>query len=214
MARPASWTSCTALALWCALSGAPLHAQAATSPLPDPDKKNVHLKGKSAERRAKAQAPKEAEASPKVEAVTVHAAFNSARARIAPNLGAVAYRMGQAQISTTPGGENAAFNQVLLRMPGVVMDSFGEEHVRGEHGGLTYRINGVLLPEGLNGFGQELDTRIIDSVTLMTGTLPAQFGFRTAGIVDVTAKSGNSLNNREISLYGGSYNSFNPSFQV
>lgn len=51
--------------------------------------------------------------------------------------------------------------------------------MRGEHGGLTYRVNGVLLPEGLNGFGQDLDTPIIQSVDLLTGTLPAQFGFRT-----------------------------------
>ncbi|GBR55458.1 outer membrane receptor for iron transport [Neokomagataea thailandica NBRC 106555] len=99
-------------------------------------------------------------------------------------------------------------------MPGVVLDSYGEVHVRGEHGGLTYSVNGVLLPEGLNGFGQELDTRIIQSVSLLTGTLPAQFGFRTAGIVDVTTKTGDTLKNNQLSLYGGSYNTFNPSIQL
>ena len=71
----------------------------------------------------------------------------------------------------------------------MVQDSFGQVHVRGEHNNLTYRVNGILLPEGLNGFGQELDTRLIQSVTLIDGTLPAEFGFRTAGIVDVTTKS-------------------------
>lgn len=216
-----------ALAVWCALPVAQSCAETLPLVHAGQNKTSGHLKAAASpsgtlpasgqHKETQGGRPSQHQmdvAAGKTESVTVHAAFNSARARIAPNLGAVAYRMGQAQINTTPGGENAAFNQVLLRMPGVVMDSFGEEHVRGEHGGLTYRINGVLLPEGLNGFGQELDTRIIDSVTLMTGTLPAQFGFRTAGIVDVTAKSGNSLNNREVSLYGGSYNSFNPSFQV
>lgn len=151
---------------------------------------------------------------PAPEQISVTGHLNRERARIFPDLGAVDYTIDQHQITTTPGGQNAAFNQILLRVPGVVLDSYGEVHVRGEHGGLTYRINGVLLPEGLNGFGQELDTRIIQSVDLLTGTLPAQFGFRTAGVVDVTTKTGDSLKHNQVSLYGGSYNTFVPSVQL
>jgi outer membrane receptor protein involved in Fe transport len=138
--------------------------------------------------------------------------FISGQAQIAPSLGAVANVMGPQQIEAIPQGENAPFQQALVRFPGVVMDSYGQEHVRGEHGDLTYRVNGVLLPEGLNGFGQELDTHLIQSVTLMDGALPAQFGFRTAGIIDVTTKSGDTLQNNELSLYGGSNDTFEPSF--
>ncbi|WP_231098565.1 TonB-dependent receptor [Gluconobacter oxydans] len=151
---------------------------------------------------------------PAPEQISVTGHLNRERARIFPGLGAVDYTIDQHQITTTPGGQNAAFNQILLRVPGVVLDSYGEVHVRGEHGGLTYRVNGVLLPEGLNGFGQELDTRIIQSVDLLTGTLPAQFGFRTAGVVDVTTKTGDSLKHNQVSLYGGSYNTFVPSVQL
>jgi hypothetical protein len=110
-------------------------------------------------------------------------------------------------------GENASFQQVILQAPGVVQEEFGEVHVRGDHGDLQYRVNGVLLPESLNGFGQEIDTHLIHSVTLITGTMPAQFGDRTAGIFDVTTKTGSQLNGAEFSLYGGSYDTFNPSFQ-
>ncbi|MFT8611072.1 MAG: TonB-dependent receptor, partial [Gluconobacter oxydans] len=151
---------------------------------------------------------------PAPEQISVTGHLNRERARIFPGLGAVDYTIDQHQITTTPGGQNAAFNQILLRVPGVVLDSYGEVHVRGEHGGLTYRVNGVLLPEGLNGFGQELDTRIIQSVDLLTGTLPAQFGFRTAGVVDVTTKTGDNLKHNQVSLYGGSYNTFVPSVQL
>ena len=35
-----------------------------------------------------------------------------------------------------------------------------------------------------------------------------------AGIVDVTTKSGDTLNHNELSLYGGSYDTFQPSAQV
>ncbi|GAN91556.1 TonB-dependent outer membrane colicin I receptor [Gluconobacter frateurii M-2] len=148
------------------------------------------------------------------EHINVVGHLNRERARIFPGLGAVDYNIDQRQITSTPGGQNAAFSQILLRVPGVVLDSYGEVHVRGEHGGLSYRVNGVLLPEGLNGFGQELDTRIIQSVDLLTGTLPAQFGFRTAGVVDVTTKTGDSLKHNQVSLYGGSYNTFVPSLQL
>ena len=150
----------------------------------------------------------------RLENVVVKSTLDQAIIQIAPSLGAVTYQIGPEQIQSTPQGENAPFQQILLRAPGVVMDSFGQVHVRGEHGNLTYRINGVLLPEGLNGFSQELDSHLIQSVTLIDGSLPAQFGFHTAGIVDVTTKSGETLKNNEISLYGGSYNTFQQSIEL
>lgn len=145
--------------------------------------------------------------------VYVTSDLDATRDQIAPPLGAQTYTIGPNQIENTPQGENATFQQVLLRAPGVVEDSYGQVHVRGEHANLTYRVNGILLPEGLNGFGQELDTHLIDSATLIDGSLPAQFGFRTAGIVDVTTKSGDSLTGNEISLYGGGHETFQPSAQ-
>jgi outer membrane receptor protein involved in Fe transport len=146
--------------------------------------------------------------------VVVTSELDQQRDLIAPSLGATTYQEGPKEINALPGGSNAPFQSVLLRAPGVVEDSFGQEHVRGEHANLTYRVNGVLLPEPLNGFGQELDTRLIESVTLIDGSLPAQFGFHTAGIVDVTTKSGATLNHNELSLYGGSYDTIQPSVQL
>ena len=146
--------------------------------------------------------------------VVVTADLDAAREQIAPSLGAVTYTIGANQIAAMGQGENASFQQVLLQAPGVVQEEFGEIHVRGDHGDLQYRINGVLLPESLNGFGQEIDPHLIHSVTLITGTLPAQFGDRTAGIIDVTTKAGYQLNGAEFSLYGGSYDTFHPSLQL
>ncbi len=143
--------------------------------------------------------------------MTVVGHLNVAREQIAPDLGAVTYAMDQSQIQATSQGENSSFQQVLLHAPGVVQDEFGEEHIRGDHGDVQYRLNGVLLPEGLNGFGQEIDPHLINSVTLITGTLPAQFGDRTAGIFDVTTRTGAQLNGNDVSIYGGSYDTLHPS---
>lgn len=155
-----------------------------------------------------------AEESSKMKEVLVTADLDRSREQIAPALGAVKYTIGPNQIEAIPGGENAPLQQVLLRAPGVVEDSFGQLHVRGEHANITYRVNGVLLPQPINVFGQELDTRIINSVTLIDGTLPAEFGLHTAGIIDVTTKSGASLTHNELSLYGGSYDTIQPSLQL
>ncbi|HEX4055901.1 MAG TPA: TonB-dependent receptor [Tepidisphaeraceae bacterium] len=146
--------------------------------------------------------------------VLVTSDLDLSRDQIAPSLGATTYTEGPNQIESIPEGDNATFQQVLLRDPGVVMDSFGQEHVRGEHANTTYRVDGVLLPQPINTFGQELDTHMIESVTLIDGSLPAQFGFHTAGIIDVTSKSGQALQGGEISLYGGGYDTYEPSVDL
>ena len=132
------------------------------------------------------------------------------REQIVPSLGASAYAVSSARIDDQIQGANSPFNQVLLRTPSVAQDSYGQVHLRGEHANLQYRINDVLLPEGLGGFGQELDTRFVDQMQVIAGTLPAQFGFRTAGVIDIHTRSGAYLNGGEVDLHGGSHDSFRP----
>ncbi|MBV9490871.1 MAG: TonB-dependent receptor [Verrucomicrobia bacterium] len=145
--------------------------------------------------------------------VTVVGQLNEARDQIVPYLGATRYSIGQPQIQTQSQGENAPFNQVILRAPGVVQDSFGQLHVRDEHANLQFRIDDVLIPEGISGFGQEIDTRLVDNVSLIVGSLPAQFGFRTSGIIDIHTKEGAALNGGQLSFYGGSHETLNPSVE-
>ena len=47
----------------------------------------------------------------------------------------------------------------------------------------------------------------------MTGSLPAEYGFRTAGIVDIQTKSGAALNGGSVEIFGGSYDTIRPSFE-
>lgn len=133
------------------------------------------------------------------------------RSEIQPSLGATRYDFGRTAISNTPQGENAPLNQVLLRAPGVVQDGFGQIHVRGDHGSLQYRLDGVQLPEGLSLFSQILSPRFAESLSLITGSLPAQYGLRTAGVVDIGVKSGTTNPGGELSFMGGSYNWVQPS---
>jgi outer membrane receptor protein involved in Fe transport len=133
-----------------------------------------------------------------------------ARSSIQPSLGATAYDFTQRTIENVPLGENAPLNQVLLRAPGVVQDSFGQIHVRGDHGNVQYRLDGVQLPQGLSLFNNILATRYANQMSLLTGALPAQFGLHTAGIVDITLKSGSTDPGGEASLTGGSRDYIQP----
>ena len=146
--------------------------------------------------------------------VTVIGSLDDKRNDIVPNLGATSYGISQNQIANQSQGSDASFNQTLLRVPGFAQDSYGQLHVRGEHANLQFRINDVLLPEGIAGFGQELDTRFVDNLQVITGSLPAQYGIRTAGIIDIHTKSGAFNNGDELGFYGGSDNTYRPSGEL
>jgi outer membrane receptor protein involved in Fe transport len=148
-----------------------------------------------------------------VETVTVTAQkLTDARNGIQTQLGASTYKITADEIEAQPGGDNNLLNQVILQAPGVAQDSFGQLHIRGEHNGLQYRLNGIIIPEGISVFGQTLDPRLAGSVSLITGALPAEYGLRTAGIIDVQTKSGEFAPGGEVSIYGGSHGEIEPSF--
>lgn len=139
--------------------------------------------------------------------------LDEARNELSPQTGTSAYVIDGADIARMPQGANTSFNQVLEQAPGVARDSFGQVHVRGEHANLQYRLDGILLPEGISGFGQVIDSRIVDRVQLLTGTLPAQYGYRTAGIVDIQTKNGAYEQGGLFDLWGGSHGTIQPSLQ-
>ena len=140
--------------------------------------------------------------------------LDRAREAIVPSLGASQFQISRDQILAEAGGGNASFNNVLLRAPGMAQDSFGQLHLRGEHANMQYRINDILLPEGISGFGQELDTRFVDTVAVLTGSLPAQYGYRTAGVIDIHTKNGANANGGSLTFYGGSFNTVRSAFEL
>jgi outer membrane receptor protein involved in Fe transport len=162
---------------------------------------------------APASAPPSPAAPAPTTIVVTASRLNAARETIEPSLGATDYSVTNAAIQTLPGGDNQQLNQVVLQLPGVVQDSFGQIHVRDDHNGIQYRINGVILPEGISVFGQTLSPRLVEKLDLLTGALPAQYGLQTAGIINITTKSGVFNNGGEVSVYGGSHGTYEPSFE-
>jgi len=139
--------------------------------------------------------------------------LDEARNGIQTQTGASTYVIDQQALDNQPGGTNNPLNQVLLQAPGVAQDSFGQIHIRGEHNNLQYRLNGIILPEGISVFGQTLNPRLADQVELITGALPAEYGLRTAGIIDIRTKDGAFEPGGSVSIYGGSHGTLEPSFE-
>ncbi len=139
------------------------------------------------------------------------------RTAIPPTVGTSTYEITNGAIDDQPGGEHRPLTQILLQAPGITQDSsnLGGIHVRHQMENVQYRINGVPLPEGAIVFGQSggLSPRLASSVVLLTGALPAEYGLRTSGIVDIRTRSGAFEHGGHVSLYGGSHGWIEPSVE-
>ncbi len=142
--------------------------------------------------------------------------LKNARIELSPKVGTTVYTIDTKTVDALGQGADTSFDEVLLHLPGVDKDSkaSGSLHVRDDHGNVQYRVNGVQLPENISGFGTSIDTRFVDRIDFLTGALPAQYGLRTAGIVEIETKEGKITPGGEISLGFGSHSQFEPSAQV
>ena len=195
-------------ALAAALPAFPAIAQEAPAPPTTP--------GPAAANRSDVQqsASKSAAPTPEGGIVITGRRLDVARDAITPSLGASQYTFDKEALDKQPGGTNLSLNKSLLQAPGVVQDSYGLIHVRNEHGNLQYRLNGVIVPESISGFGTTFDQKIASSIQLITGTLPAQYGYRTAGVVNFKTESGLLRNGGDAGIYGGSFGWIEPSASV
>ena len=141
------------------------------------------------------------------------ATLDRARDAIFTRAGANVTDLGKEGIDLLPQGANRPFEQVVLTLPGVALDTHaqGGFHIRNEHANVQYRLNGIMLPEsGIAGFGQFLETSLVGNIALLDGALPAQYGLRTAGILDITTRSGAFDGGGAVTVYGGSRGTVTP----
>jgi outer membrane receptor protein involved in Fe transport len=142
-------------------------------------------------------------------------AFNQARSSLLTQVGTNSFTFSREAIEALPQGTETPVSKLLLQAPGVAQDSAasGQVHVRNEHANLQYRINGIILPDGVSGFGEVLKSDFVRSLSLVTGALPAEYGLRTSGLVDITTRAGSEELGGNISSYGGSRGTLTPSIE-
>ncbi len=142
---------------------------------------------------------------------------NQVRDNLSPKTGTDVTTVSHQDISNAPGGANQSVSDILVtQFPGVSQDSTssGDYHVRNEHANVQFRINGIILPDGVSGFGQFLETSFIGRMALITGALPAQYGLHNTAILDITSKDfTTNPNSGSVGVYGGSNGTITPTFE-
>jgi len=153
--------------------------------------------------------------SPAAQLAAKSSVFDQARGNLYTTVGTTSDTISHQTIQDLPQGDNQSVERVLLQAPGVSQDSAasGLLHVRNDHANVQFRINGVMLPDGLTGFGSIFDTSFVGTMALVVGALPAEFGQRTVGLVDITTRNDLFNNSGSVSVYGGSHGTITPSVE-
>ncbi len=74
----------------------------------------------------------------------------------------------------------------IATVPGWATEDNGLLHVRGVDDGFLYVIDGVPVYERLDGlFGIAPDPAMIDSISVVTGYMPPEFGWKSGGVIEV-----------------------------
>ena len=169
---------------------------------------------RAAPRPAAAPAPAAPAAPPVNPVAATTTTLNQGLNTIYAPIGTIPNTISHDTIQALPGGDNQTVEKILLQAPGVTQDSAasGNFHVRNEHANVQVRINGIMLPDGVTGFGTFLDTALIGNISLITGALPAQFGLRTSGVLDIQTRN-DAFNGGTVGVYGGTRQTFTPSFE-
>jgi len=124
------------------------------------------------------------------------------------------YSVSRKDIEVLPLGNNNTVAQVLQTVPGVVYGALGETHIRQDHANQQFRLDGVPIPEGVSSsFTDVISPRMWERADIILGGMEAQYGNKTALVVDITSKSGTRPPFGSAQMFGGSNQTVNPSFE-
>lgn len=133
---------------------------------------------------------------------------------IEPDSSSQTYAVSRKDIAALPRGNNLDMADVLLTIPGAVNGSLGQVHVRQDHANVQLRIDGVPVPDTITAqFTDLIHPRVWERADVILGGMEAQYGNRTAAVIDVTSKSGTKPGFGSLQVFGGSNESVVPSFE-
>lgn len=124
------------------------------------------------------------------------------------------YQLSRKDIESLPRGNNNDVSEVLLTVPSVAYGALKQTHVRQDHAGQQFRIDGIPIPDSVSGtFADILPPRAWERADMILGGMEAQYGNKTTLLVDITSKSGTKPGFGSMQLFGGSNETLNPSFE-
>lgn len=119
--------------------------------------------------------------------------------------------VGRQALSELPGGDDRPITDVVATQPGVVQDALGEIYVRGTHGDVQYQIDGIPVPDSVGSlFAASIPVRLIQSLEMQTGGMPAEFGYRLGAVINLVTRAAVDHPEGNVSVRYGSFNTVEP----
>lgn len=114
-------------------------------------------------------------------------------------------------------GASRGLEAVLVGFPGFAQNANGAIHPRGAHNQMTYVIDGLPISDQLTGaFANALDVGVVQTVELMTGNIPAEFGGKVSGVAVLGSRSGlgtGRTSTGSLSIAGGGFDTAHGALQ-
>ncbi|HKS27398.1 MAG TPA: TonB-dependent receptor [Pyrinomonadaceae bacterium] len=107
----------------------------------------------------------------------------------------------------TGASPSRGIEAIVASAPGIATDDNGRLHPRGSESQVQYVIDGVPITDNLSAiFSTSLDARTLRSAEVLTGGIPAEFGDKLAGVINVNTRSGlETPTQGGMSISGGSF---------
>lgn len=124
------------------------------------------------------------------------------------------YKISRKDIEDLPRGNNVELQDVLITVPSAVYGSLKQVHIRQDHANLQLRVDGVPIPDTVSStFSDVISPRAWERADIILGGMEAQYGNKTAAVLDITTKSGTKPGFGSAQMFGGSNNTINPSIE-
>jgi len=124
------------------------------------------------------------------------------------------FSVSRKDIEELPRGNNIQLSDLLLTIPSAVDGGLNQVHIRQDHANMQFRIDGVPIPDTVSSvFSDVISPRTWERADVILGGPEAQYGNRTAAVIDVTTKSGTDPGVGSVQFQGGSQETINPSFE-
>jgi len=107
----------------------------------------------------------------------------------------------------TGAAPSRAIESIVASTPGFVSDDNGRMHPRGSESQVQYIIDGVPVTDNMSAiFSTSINARTLRTVEVLTGGIPAEFGDKLSGVINVSTRSGlEGPTQGGLSLSGGSF---------
>ncbi|MGB8507284.1 MAG: TonB-dependent receptor, partial [Pyrinomonadaceae bacterium] len=116
--------------------------------------------------------------------------------------------IAQSLIERQPGASpSRGIEKIIASTPGFATDDNGRMHPRGSESQVQYVIDGVPITDNLSAiFSTSLDARTLRTAEVLTGGIPAEYGDKLGGVVNINTRSGlEGPTQGGVTLSGGSF---------